>query len=138
MRRSEFDTFIGNLGAYFERPSSPATKAADLWFAQVSYIPSEALTWIYSHVISSSAAWPRNVALAVLDAYSEWRGEHPSRQASQEQVACPECDNGIIYSWRRVNSRLLYRYVSACPHCRSAPAGIRNNTGEGGCHLPAQ
>lgn len=98
MVRIEFEAFVKELSAWFERTRPPAQRTMDLWAEDVKYIPN---THLYEILAAAKAleTWPRNLP-AFMRAKSmelkETRGEdnkyaiHP-RRLNPKAYAKPNC-----------------------------------------------
>lgn len=109
MVRIEFEAFVKELSAYFERTKAPAQRTMDLWAEDVRHIPNTHLNEILS-VAKNLEMWPRNLP-AFMRAKSmelkETRGEdnkyaiHPRRLNPKAYAKrdCPKCNGEGLIPW---------------------------------------
>ena len=109
MQRIEFEAFVKELSAWFERTRPPAQRTMDLWAEDVKSIPN---THLHDILAAAKAleAWPRNLP-AFMRAKSmelkETRGEnnqyaiHPRRlnPKTYAKPDCPKCAGEGLIPW---------------------------------------
>lgn len=117
MVREEFDSFLIEMAAFYERKQQPAQKTFDLWFAKVQAIPAESLKWITKKIQDEYEIWPRNITATLWAFYHQWLDAHPEKRAIETFFNCSDCDEGLITAYKKKND-IKYRYVFRCSKCR--------------------
>ena len=107
MVRIEFDDIIRETSAFFERTKPPTGKTMELWYEEVRYIPSRAMSFITGE-IKGLETWPRNLPAYIKAKHIEWKektGEdktyeiHPRRINPQKYAdqGCKLCGGKGVY-----------------------------------------
>ncbi len=111
MNRQTFNVSLVNLFGYFQR-KQPAKQTADLWFADVSFIPDEAVLDIEA-VIRSNDSLPRNIPKAYRDGWRSWKANNPDKIVPTVKTKCQECGGGGFLWYKKDN----YSQVCRCAKC---------------------
>lgn len=119
MVREDFDTFLMEMAAFYERKQQPAQKTFDLWFAKVQKIPAESLKWITKKIQDEFEVWPRNITATLWAMYHQWQDAYPEKRAIENYFYCPDCNDGLITAYKEKNN-VKYRYIFRCPKCKQA------------------
>lgn len=109
MVRVDFEAFIKDLSAFFERTKAPSLKTMDLWFEDVRHIPISHLGNILSEA-RNLESWPRNLPAWMRSKSSELaekNGEnnkyavHPRRlnPKAYAKPGCPQCKGEGLIPW---------------------------------------
>ena len=117
MVREDFDTFLMEMAAFYERKQQPAQKTFDIWFNKVQKIPAESLKWITKKIQDEFEIWPRNITATLWAMYHQWLDAYPEKRAIENYFYCPDCNDGLITA-RKAKNDVNYRYIFRCPKCK--------------------
>jgi len=116
MEINEFESFLVNLTAFFER-KHPTDKIIDLWFDMVHDIPVDELLQIYNKITKENESFPRNLTAVMWALHYDIIAGDPIREKVYKN--CPECSDGLMHL-RKMDGDGLYMqpYVFRCATCR--------------------
>ncbi len=117
MVREDFDTFLMEMAAFYERKQQPAQKTFDIWFNKVQKIPAESLMWITKKIQDEFEIWPRNITATLWAMYHQWLDAYPEKRAIENYFYCPDCNDGLITA-RKAKNGVNYRYIFRCTKCK--------------------
>jgi hypothetical protein len=142
MVRIDFDGFIKDASAFFERTKPPAQKTMELWFEEVRHIHSSHIRFITAEM-KLLDTWPRNITTFMRSKSSEISEKekmgvsaiHPRRLRPHEHAKadCEKCAGTGLYkksmTWpvrrdasgvvitRQIAPKVLCQCTDAAEHC---------------------
>jgi hypothetical protein len=121
MTKDEFKKIVENIFLYFQK-APPKSKAVDLWFQRVNWIPHIAAKWIARRIVDNESSAPYNVAKAFLDGFLEYRKAHPHLFIDNfKRTECSDCHGSGFLFFKVYNEDLgrTQRCMARCKNCEN-------------------
>ena len=122
MRQEKFDGMLRQVYATFGRTPPVGDVRAVIW-DKIRDVPDEAAPFLADQLCNRDEM-PRNVAMALTDAWGAWKSANPARIVREH---CPHClDEGVFHCWAQEpgNGR-WHKFAVPCPYCQTPEDGSR-------------